>query len=188
MVILEFVDGITYHALKAKGGTDAIDFKLPPAAIGTMLPRRQGPATDITERRLYAGKSPPAISTEKGTLLPASNATRREEKFQQTSPNGPQMDINPHGSLSWLSPSQTPVRRSSCSPIPSPTSHYPGYPVPQRSTNHPLALSSALRSPAHHRLIYVQVTIPNLHIEATARIGAHPRFVVYGCPLATKVR
>jgi len=41
---------------------------------------------------------------------------------------------------------------------------------------------------AENRLIQVYLTIPDLEIVTTVRIGAYPGFVVNRCPLTTEIR
>lgn len=41
---------------------------------------------------------------------------------------------------------------------------------------------------ARNRLVNVQVTVANLEVEATIRVGADPRLIVDRCPLAAEIR
>ena len=41
---------------------------------------------------------------------------------------------------------------------------------------------------AEYRLIEINIAIPYLEIEPTLRVGAHPCLIMYGRPLAAKIR
>jgi len=40
----------------------------------------------------------------------------------------------------------------------------------------------------HNGFIEIHITIPDFKVEAAFRIGANPSFVLYRCPLTTKIR
>jgi len=42
--------------------------------------------------------------------------------------------------------------------------------------------------PTDNGLVDVNITIPDFQVVIAIRIGANPRFVVNGCPLAAKIR
>lgn len=59
---------------------------------------------------------------------------------------------------------------------------------PQPGTGPALASTVAVKSPAHDRLVHVDVAVPYLQIEAAVGIAAYPCFILNTCALATKIR
>ena len=51
-----------------------------------------------------------------------------------------------------------------------------------------LSRAAVVERPAHDGFVDIDITIPDLEVEAAIRIGADPSFVMNGCSLVAEIR